>query len=433
MSSALAIAAVTAVLRDLLINGLIDRDLVSSVGDVQVTALPPDRITTGADEVSQLNLYMYNATPNLGWRNVGLPSRDGRGDRITNPPLALDLHYLVSAYGAKDFHAEILLGYAMQLLHENAILPRSAIRVALSPTPVSGGGGLPPTLEALAGSELADQLEQIKIAPKTMSADDLSKLWTAFGAKYRPSACYTVTVALIESKAPTRSPLPVLTRGVDDRGVTVQASMDPPFPTITRVSPPEPQTAARLNETVTLEGVHLDGEPGDTVVVLLNHRRLASPLQVTPLGGATPTQVQFQIPNDPANVPAGLYAVSVGFIKGGQLYRTTNELGLALAPNNPTLSPPSPIARDGDGNATLTVTCAPQVWKGQRAWLLLGSREVFAEPFVPAKTSVLTFVFKGIPADTYFVRLRVDGVESRLIDRTVTPPVFDPSQQVTIT
>jgi hypothetical protein len=433
MSSALAIAAVTAVLKDLLINGLIDRDLVSSVGDVVVTALSPDRIETGADEVSQLNLFMYNAVPNTGWRNVGLPSRDGNGTRTSNPPLALDLSYLVSAYGAKDFHAEILLGYAMQLLHETPVLARAAIRVALSPTPVSGGGGLPPTLEALATSNLADQIEQIKIAPVTMNADEMSRLWTAFGAKYRPSACYRVSVVLIESTLPTRSPLPVLMRGENDRGVVVQPSLDPPFPTLVSATPPNEQTAARLNETVTLKGFHLDGEPGDAIAVLMSHPRFSAPLEIAPLGGGTATELKFQIPNDAANVPAGLYAVSVGFSKAGKLYRTTNELGLALAPNNPILSPASPIARDGDGNVTLTATVSPQVWNGQRASLLLGAREVHANSFSAAKTNTLIFPFKAIPPDDYFVRLRVDGVESILIDRTVTPPVFDPSQKITIT
>ena len=52
MSSAVAIAAVTAVLKELLVNGLIDHDLTASLGDVIVTAMAPDRITTGADERS---------------------------------------------------------------------------------------------------------------------------------------------------------------------------------------------------------------------------------------------------------------------------------------------------------------------------------------------------------------------------------------------
>lgn len=438
MSSALAIAAVTAVLKDLLINGLIDRDLTPTLGDVTVTALPPDRIVAGNDEKSQLNLFLYNVTPNQGWRNVGLPSRNNGGERLSNPPLALDLHYLLTAYGAKDFHAEILLGYAMQLLHETPVLARSAIKVALSPTPVGGGGGLPPTMEALASSELADQIEQIKITPQAMSMEEMSKLWTALTARYRPSAAYMASVVLIESKAPTRSPLPVLTRGKADpithldRGVVVQASLDPPYPTLFTITPDLKQVSARLNEIVTLEGVHLDGEAGDTVTVLFDNRHFQSPAQVTPLGGGTATKLQVRVPNDADNFPAGLYAITVGFINAGKLYRTTNALGLALAPNNPVIAPASPIARDGDGNVTLTVTCAPKVWNGQEASLLLGSLEARAAPFGAAKTDTLTFKFIDIPPDDYLTRLRVEGVESILIDRMKTPPEFDTTQTVTI-
>ena len=137
MSSALAIAAVTATLKDLLNEGLLNHDL-SSMGSFSVTAQPPDRITTGNTEANQLNVFLYQMTPNLGWRNVALPSRDGRGQRLSNPPLALDLHYLLSAYGSQDMNAEILLGYAMQLLHEMPVLTRDAIRTSLNPSPDVG-------------------------------------------------------------------------------------------------------------------------------------------------------------------------------------------------------------------------------------------------------------------------------------------------------
>ena len=215
MSSALAIASVTAVLRDLLNNGLIDHNLASSVGDVEVSALPPDRIETGdSAEKSQLNLFLYQVTPNQGWRNVALPSRDARGDRLTNPPLALDLHYMLTAYGAKAFHCEILLGYGMQLLHETPVLARDAIRRALSPPFPVNGDGLPASLQALSASELAEQIEQIKITPLSLSTEEISRLWTAFQAKYRPTAAYQVSVVLIESKRSTRSTLPVRARNV---------------------------------------------------------------------------------------------------------------------------------------------------------------------------------------------------------------------------
>src|SRR5688572_2387227 len=182
MSNALAIASVTAILKDLLNNGLIDHNVSASLGNVIVSALSPDRIdTTSLNQQSQLNIFLYQVTPNAGWRNIGLPARDSRGDRISNPPLALDLHYLLTAYGALELHAEILLGYGMQLLHETPVLTRSAIRTAPGPpTMVSSGGGLPAELQSLATSELAEQIEQVKISPELMNTEEISRMWTAF-------------------------------------------------------------------------------------------------------------------------------------------------------------------------------------------------------------------------------------------------------------
>ena len=128
MSSPLAIAGVTAVLRDLLNDGLINHNVASVIGSsVKVSVGPPDQVVpANGSEASQLNLFLHQVTPNLGWRNEGLPSRGTSGrERLSNLPLALDLHYLVSAYSGGELHAEILLGYAMQLLHENPVLQRS--------------------------------------------------------------------------------------------------------------------------------------------------------------------------------------------------------------------------------------------------------------------------------------------------------------------
>src|SRR4051812_42346009 len=135
MSSALAIASVTRVLKDLLNNGLVDHDISGAVGgNVTVTALSPDRVAVQPDgnEANQLNVFMHQVGPNAGWRNVDLPTRNPTGDRVGNPLLALNLHYLITAYGADELNGEILLGYAMQLLHETPVLGRQAIRTALA-------------------------------------------------------------------------------------------------------------------------------------------------------------------------------------------------------------------------------------------------------------------------------------------------------------
>jgi hypothetical protein len=182
MSTALAIAAVTQVLKDLLNDGLINNDVTGIIGStVLVTALPPDRIdTTTANEQSQLNLFMYQATTNAGWRNNGLPAFDPAGSRVSNPPLALDLHYILSAYGSNELHMEILLGHGMQLFHETPVLARDAIRRSLTP-PVSNvnANDLPLSLRALSTSNLADQVELIKISPEEMTDEDLAEIMPA--------------------------------------------------------------------------------------------------------------------------------------------------------------------------------------------------------------------------------------------------------------
>ena len=76
-----------------------------------------------------LTLYLYRVTMNEHLRNQ--PYTGGSSDEP--PPLALDLHYLLTAYGAEELHAEILLGYGMQLLHETPVLTRDAIRRSLAP------------------------------------------------------------------------------------------------------------------------------------------------------------------------------------------------------------------------------------------------------------------------------------------------------------
>ena len=148
MSSPLAIAAVTAALKDLLNDGLLNHQDLSSIGSFSVTALPPDRVTTGQNEPNQLNLFLYQVTPNLGWRNADLPSRNTQGARLSNTPLAIDLHYLLTAYGSQDLKAEVLLGYAMHLLHETPVLTREQLRIVLGALPpqVPGNPPLPPFL-----------------------------------------------------------------------------------------------------------------------------------------------------------------------------------------------------------------------------------------------------------------------------------------------
>src|SRR5947207_515280 len=106
MSSALAIAGVTTVLKHLLGNALISQAAAASLGDVTITALPPDRVSTGPEERTQLNLYLHRLTPDSSWRHGSMFTSQKEGH--DNLPLALELHYLLTAYGEREMQAEVL-------------------------------------------------------------------------------------------------------------------------------------------------------------------------------------------------------------------------------------------------------------------------------------------------------------------------------------
>ncbi len=418
MSSALAIAAVTAVLKDLLQNGVIDREVTAGIGSVTVSALPPDRIPIDATEDSRLNLYMYCVTPNQGWRNVGLPSYNARGDRMTNPPLALNLHYMLTAYGNEEYHAEILLGFAMQLFHENPILQRAAIDTALNPQVPVTGTELPPVLRALRASDLDDQVESIKLTPHTMDSEEISRLWTAFQSHYRPSAAYVASVVLIESDRPVRPTLPVLQSNLAVNTIR--------HPTIDRVT----ATAGALilpQSTVELDG---SGYSSAALPIVQVDAVDVAPANVTPINDSRLRAV----------LPGGLSAGAHGI----QLIHTAT-FGASVRPGersnaapfilHPTIQKPgadynitvSNVVDAGDGtrSATFTVLVTPTVLQTQQALLELvradGSLLLFNADARSADTNTLVFQVAGVTPDSYFVRVRVDGAES--------PFELDASQQ----
>ena len=437
MSNALAVAAVSAVLKDLLNNGLIDHDVSTAVGSpVVVSALPPDRIKTGdVDEQPQLNLFLYQVAPNLGWQNVGLPSRDDQGARLTNPPLALDLRYLLTAYGKNDFDGEILLGYAMQLLHETPVLPRDAIRTALGPSP-PGVGGPPVTggilpIGPLSASDLADQVEQIKISPQNLNTEEMSKLWTATLAHYRPTAAYHVSVVLIESKRSTRSALPVRSRNVYvlpfDQPVIEQvvsgasANADPRI----ALSSTLVLIGRKLKGPVTLVrlgDLELPPPPSPPPVLDISDTRISFPLGLltTLQAGVQTVQVIHQIPMGQPEV------AHRGFESNAAAFMLHPTITVAIGNITSTV-----VNTDTIFSATVTAAFVPNVGRTQRVMLLLnefsapGTRPSRAYSFPAPTTNGITdpiqkdtdsiaFSISGVLGGDYLVRVQVDGAESLL-------------------
>jgi uncharacterized protein DUF4255 len=417
VSTAYGVAAVTAVLRQRLRSRLATAGVGAVTGSIEVSALAPDRVPTDADEPSQLNLFLHHVSLNPGWRNTGLPTRDAAGARQAAPPLALDLHYLLTAYGGDPFHAEILLGHAMQEFHETPVLTAEHIRATLSP-PVPD-----PTLPApVAASGLADQAEALKITPVCLPHEEVAALWNGIEAHYRPTAAYEVSVVLVDSTSTPRPGLPVVERGirVEQLGRPVVASVE------NAAGAGEPILAA---STIAIRGERL---AADHVTVRFGGAEVA-----VPPGDVADALVTLPLASLPESPRAGLAGVQVahaldfGDPPVPHDVEVSNVVPALLRPVVAALAVDVVDTETVDGversAGTITVTVDPPVAAAQRVELLLNERGspaprayALAAPAgngVPAGADTVAAVaipFAGVAAGTYVVRVAVDGADSPL-------------------
>jgi len=413
VSGPLAIAGVSAVLQDVLVSGMNAMNLGGSLfgsasNDVAVSVGAPDQVAvTGTGAFSQLNLFLYNLTRNAGWANLELPSRDSRGDRVANPALGIDLYYLLTAYGTKDFDAETLLGGALQVLHDTPGLGRSEIRTVLT----SGSAKLPKNV-ALSG--LADQVELIKISPLPMTTEEIVRLWSAFQCNYRPSVAYLVTVVLLRSAAPSRPALPVR-----QRQLYATPFSPPTIDTVENVAGAD--VAIVPGATVRLRGANLNATG---LTLLVGGLDLTAQLSLL-----TNDQLQFVLPA-PGAWPAGLYAGTTSVqLKCPQLMGSPPVAHASIESNVASFDL-APLVTATAAAASVTLTFATPVAARQRVRLALlelnppATRAPYQYAFdapdgngvvppVPDTLSV-SVPIAGVTSATYLVSASVDGVASPL-------------------
>ncbi len=406
MSNALSIAAVTAVLKDLLENGLVKDAIATSLGDVIVTALPPDRVSQGTDERAQINLFLYQVTQNRNadWMSGEFRSKQQRppGSHSQNPPLALDLHYLLTAYGAKDFQAELLLGYSMQLLHEMPILTRDVIETSLkNAATVNTSSVLSQALAAVSVFDLAEHIGQIKICPEFFNMEETSKLWSCLQTPYRPSAGYQASMVLINSRNLKHS-------------AEVTPFCEPIIEQVT--TPTEANNMIMMGSTLIIRGKQLRGD--------MTRIRLGGMEKLIEVQAVQERQMSLPVP---PNLYAGVQSVQVIHLKMGTpampYYEVSSNVAAFVL--HPIISATvSQVQESGSDLRSLEITVKfnPKVGKAQRVVLLLNevtsdnngqAYHFFSSPRTE-DTDSITIPVKNIQTGTYFVRVQVDGAESRL-------------------
>ncbi len=408
MSNFLAIAAVTEVLRQVL-HAAVSEDVTGAVA----TAVRPT--PGGSLPDTGVNVFLYQVTPNTAGRNTDLPTRDSEGAAVQRPRAALDLHYVLSFYGNEsELKPQRVMGSVVRALHSQPVLTRQLIRDGIK-------GGY------LDAADLANDIDLVKFTPSAFTLDELSKLWSVFfQTPYVLSIAYQASVVFIEARQPARSALPVLVRGV-----TAEPDLSPGGPGLESLLFPNRQVGIRTGEVLTLTGRQL---AGSAVSARLTYLRGGERYTFAAESGGSSVQFSIRVASPilvppERHLPVGVYTIAAAIRpEGGTASVVTNELPLVLVPSIVGISAGAPV---GD-KTTIAVHCSPDVHRGQDVTLTLGDQAVPAAPFGVEHTGALAFTFKSLAPGDHWVRLRVDGIDSLLIDRSTDPPTFDPSQKVTI-
>ena len=434
MSTGFSIAAVTRTLLNLLepIKN-IDFDVLPPdsrlTSEIKITSHPIDRVrdTEGATPGNQVNLFLYHTEPNSALRNSAFPQSTRNGE-LGHSPLALNLYYVLTAYGQEDKEliAHALLGNAMRIYHDQSVLSRDSLEAALP------------------ASELHNQIERVRITPYPMGMEEVSKLWTGFQSEYRISVTYMISVVLIESIRPSRKAMPVLRRGAEDQG---PLAANAAAPTLRRIKsflnpllPQQPaagKPAAELGDHIILEGTHLSAR---SFKAKIQHSLDEQLIELDVILGTSDTEIRVPLPQKddpgvPAQYASGFYTIYLLETVPGLPSISTNRLPFGLSPVIESMSPVTQAATAQP--FTLTITCKPQIRPLQSVSLLVNSQEFSPTSTTttsdPNTASSLTFLIEDLDPGTHVVRLRVAGVDSLPIDFSTEPLSFDSNQTLTLT
>ena len=198
-------ATLQALLRDRMEMPLARFPSVTSVPVTVGTPPAPEGSIPPSPEAPRVNLFLYRVSENPFLKNQEIPGHGSRG-AYGHPPLSLELHYLLTAYGTtteEDLPSDAklahdLFGNAMRVLHDYPIVADQLVRQRVTAI------GTP-----ILDTSLLDEYEQVKLTLSPVGLDDLTKVWTALEQPFRVSAAYSVSVVQIESTRKRRYPRPV--------------------------------------------------------------------------------------------------------------------------------------------------------------------------------------------------------------------------------
>ena len=434
MSDFHAIGGVSATLRTLLLDRMempegITTTPIAGLKTVSVTIGPPPFTAKDNEphsEEPRVNLFLYRVTENGYLQNQEIPGR-GSPAAYGHPPLSLNLHYLLTAYGNvllnqeavpptyDDLDALFLLGSAMRVLHDMPVITDRIATVR------------PPSGRVVLDARLRDGYERVKLSLEPLTLEDITKVWSALVLRYRLSAAYVVNVVQIESQRPRTFPRPV---GQPASATTPPLPEDPvapgpmvyvrtiQTPTITAATvrragetTEQPFPYARIGDTLILRGTSLSGPVtsvafGDVAVAASSARsdRVEGtiPDASIPGIGAIPPEQRLQPGLHTAKVIVSDPLLS-------QSSTSSNEVPFMLVPTVDRAA----LAYNGGPPRTLTIGGARLIGPTPEGATIVGRAVVPRSSYVSAKP------------DQLVVRIP-DTLPSRTAHVTVSAPLPDP-------
>ena len=391
MSNYFAIATVTAAISYLL------EGIKTDVPGTDISVKPPD-VWADTNLKHRLNIFLYQVNPNVGYSNVDLSTRNFNGELVKSPKLALNLHYLLTAYAYDndELIVQQILARAMTTLNENPILTRKTIRDAIDAQ-----------TNKIGKSDLADQVELVKLNFQHISLEEITRLWSSFfhQTNYRISVAYQATVILLDSKQQPKPTLPVQSRVLY---VAPYKQSIIPFkqPIIDKIEPQMVRTTSDTKLTIT-------GRNLKTNKVIVKFRSVTKAVESKE--DITDNRILIKVPD---KLDAGIIQVQVihPLMLGSQSVEhdggfESNVASFVLSPMITTESPIE-VSRGDD----LSLNVEPVVAPNQRVDILIGdySFSVPPENLGQPANNLTIKIPNNFPTGTFLLRIRIDGAESFL-------------------
>jgi hypothetical protein len=159
----------------LLFQELNGDDVVKNLidGESRISLLSPAELKN--DDSVRLSIYLYRIVEDPYMKNRFPVEAKGGGFKAA--PLALDLHYLLTPLLGTPREQQVVLGKAMQVLYDRAILTRPDF-----------------------SGSLATSGEEIRLILNPVALEETTRIWQALELSYRLSVCYTARVVLVDSE-----------------------------------------------------------------------------------------------------------------------------------------------------------------------------------------------------------------------------------------